>query len=402
MANKDDLYLKKTIFVLLFCSVGFCFSVCGGEVVKGGGSNEFYYPVAFEKYHRLLLITEVKINGSSKFYRFIFDTGSSDCAVFGELANDLKIKSSEKHSVTDGTISCDIEYTKLDFQISGICFKNIQTDILENETDNFLCGIDGIIGANLIKKCAWEISSKGIHISNSIKNIDTDLYTMQKVKMGTVPIVSAAFGSQYGGNVLFDLGYAGFFAIHQNDIKYISKKDILLGCGSYFHTMMTDREIEKDTIRVFKPKYDFVFGEDTVYNSIIDVCCDSDLEMSLLGSQILDYYDVLLDFGKRRLYTKQRKKEYLSACYNSFGLRYSFVDRHVLISFIWDKSSAKNRGLKLGQEIEEVNGITISDINGSVCDCKYELGEMMEISDKIELKIKGVNDVVCLNRTPLF
>lgn len=399
MKNSKGLYLKKVFCVIMFltCTIYFAQGVHVKKQSKG-----FFCPVAFEKYNSLLLITEVKINGSSRSCRFIFDTGSSDCAIFGSLANELGVRSARNHSVHDGTTKCDIGYAKLDFQISGISFKNLKTDILKNNPDNFLCGIDGIIGANLIKECAWEITSQGVYVSNSVKDIDTNSYKAQKIKMGSVPIAWAGLEKQYRGNVLFDLGYTGLYAIPKNNIKYVGKKDVLAGYGSYFQTMLTDRQIGKDTIEVFKPKYDFVFGEDTVFNSILDVCYDNNSPISVVGAEILDYYDLILDFSKRRLYTKQIKNTYSSAYYSSFGFKYYLVDNRMIVSFIWDKSSANNKGLEIGQEIESINDVEISKFNGDSCELGNRLNNILNNSNNIELKIKDVNDVISLKRIPFF
>src|SRR5690606_11198030 len=107
-----------------------------------------------------LIIIPVTIEGET--YRFLFDTGAPN-VISTELSSKLTTKRKRSFRTSDSQGNQTIlDYVSLPkIEIQGASFINMTAAVADlKKTDAIAClGIDGLIGANLMRKASWQIDN---------------------------------------------------------------------------------------------------------------------------------------------------------------------------------------------------------------------------------------------------
>ncbi|GET29514.1 PDZ domain-containing protein [Prolixibacter sp. SD074] len=73
------------------------------------------------------------------------------------------------------------------------------------------------------------------------------------------------------------------------------------------------------------------------------------------------------------------------------------------IWFVWNLSAAQKAGLKVGDKIEEINGMAIKKLQGDEpCRIYQKVDSVSDASSALILKIAGEGHPIKLKKEPLF
>lgn len=297
------------------------------------------------------IILNVEIEG--KTYRFLLDTGAPT------TIND-KIKGNfpflKEEEITDAATNTQkVNYVTIpEIKIGSLTFKNFAA-IYQYMSLFEKLQIDGIIGANIVNKSAWDfdLANQKITISNQL-NTKQITNTFKKVKIkildtGTPALTLTYYNKIKEKNIYFDTGYNGFFYLSTNkfnelrEAKQITK--YIEGNGIISQSAFGITE----GISYMTP-LKMKLGEYNLPPFISDV--DED-EESNMGSQWLKYYHTIL--YKNHLYFKENKQPKIESSFKSLGITTSVINNELLISFVWNNTNASAKGLKPRDKILSVN-----------------------------------------------
>ncbi|MEL6720326.1 MAG: retropepsin-like aspartic protease [Bacteroidota bacterium] len=174
------------------------FSACSGakklSVATEGevAQNAFTKTISFD-YATKHLFIDVEIAG--KTYNFLFDTGWDVTSISKELGETLDIKTVAKQTVTGSSMEKhktrfgflpSLTIAEIDFQNIGVGMEDLSF-ITSTRSDGKK--VDGVIGANVIKKLYWQIdySNKTIQFSDQLKHlsIGDNAYQIPMIRKST-------------------------------------------------------------------------------------------------------------------------------------------------------------------------------------------------------------------------
>lgn len=396
-------------FILLFLFVILQFSICEAnnfrkvEAPSKLKNKNFCIKLPVEINNHSYILTGVKINGSAKTYRFLLDTGAKSCCISSDIATELGINTVFSDSITDGITKKSTDFIFCNLSFNGLKFENVGSSLHKRDELNFgnSCHrIDGIIGYNVMRKLVWSFNKGVITVSDKISLLD-DIGEMcqDKISKGGAPLIVAGFVKGFRATMLFDLGDNGVFEVHNDLLQYLRSKKVIEGEGSIFSTIIN--EITDSVTNKLIKVPGFFIGNDTISNAITYVGNGLNLSSSI-GAGILDNMSLVLDFPKRRLYTKLYRKEFNNAKFVNHGFTYKISDNKVLVRFVWDNTKACEAGIKPGLQILKINDLDLAVLD-SHSKCEWSLLLEKELSgNELVLKVQGIEEDIVLMKQNLF
>ncbi|WP_439185316.1 aspartyl protease family protein [Carboxylicivirga taeanensis] len=380
-----------TLILIVFCS-----SVAFGQKITTYSPKEYYKKVALNPNYRSLVVSGVIINGSSKQYNFILDTGSSYSVISEQIKQDLNLKSTGVDSVSDGIDTNLFPFVETDISISGVEFSHVKCMVMDlTFVQSRECGIDGILGINLIKNGIWKLSKDSIEIASDFKHISKKGYHKPKLSFATVPYIQVELERNFQFYPLFDTGDNTFLAISSSVVPMMRKLQLKRGWGHYYSTAFGNSIV--DTVAVFMPETNFLIGETSLTGIVSDINYEDDHS---LGVDFLDYYSVILDLTHKRLFIKQIVQEF--SIRKTFGFDMTYSCGELAISFVWEGTPAFYAGLDVGQKILRINGNDLKDLEDlDACVVNSRLKSCLE-QEVISVKINGIDEVINLKKEPIF
>ena len=368
--------MKKAILILLTSLFfGGCSTIKTTIFWKKGEVEQEKFKVVIPFEYRFgLVFLKVEIKGNE--YDFVFDTGAPN-VLSKKLAEKLNLKSKISGEIGDSQgKSSTLNLLNIDnISIGGIDFLNTGAIIADlSEPNEISClKMDGIIGANLMKKAIWEIDyeNQKITITNSIDSLeipsDSKKIHFDQSLQGS-PYIDLNINGKLIKDILIDLGSNGDFELSNKLLRklqrqesfprttfaYGSKSSGLYGRGS------------NDTTR-FAMVSNITLGEQTLNRQILKFSGND----PKIGTNFFKNYRVILNWDSEEL-TMIKINEYDNTKQKIIGFKPIIEGDKIFIGYIHNKSSADNAGLKLGDKIIEVNGKDYS----TVCwDCWCEIRE---------------------------
>ncbi|OFX37045.1 MAG: hypothetical protein A2X08_12050 [Bacteroidetes bacterium GWA2_32_17] len=262
--------------------------------------------------------------------------------------------------------------------------------------------VDGLIGIDYFKQGVLEINyhNKYIIIYQSIDSVDVSDYKLVSIKK-----IENYFCMQMEvkindsvtikGNFIIDTGMP-FSAL----TNYVAQKNNL------------DKKVERK-VRYYT-KYGGIGGESSGFDFIADSLQISNFHLKnvnlsfsvdksgilaggeylgIIGNNILERFDIIIDFKKSNLYLKPNENFYKPFISNRLGFFY--IDRGKtmggwIVTGLSEKSEAEKKGLKIDDKIISVNGIPIEKI-------PFETQEdYFKKIDKVKLLVKsaGITKII--------
>ena len=345
--------------IILFTCV-FLLSACNTikliHLMKSGevDGESFYAEIPFE-IRGGIIILKTLINGEE--YDFYLDTGAPN-VISKEIAEKLGVKPNCNVSSSDSQGNKGkIEFGKLgSITIGDVEFKNQGTAVVDfSENKELACmDMDGIIGANLMKECFWQINmkSKTIIITSDKARLEiidnAAILPFEPTLIGT-PEVNIKFENIEVSNVVFDYGSNGGIMIctdkidkllknHENVIRSFGEA----GIGLYGSTFDTNYTIACDSIQI---------GSLTL-NEVSEFARKG---KSTIGTEIFENFTITIDWEEKQIYMEHIEEIKSLEC-KTFGLGAILRDDTLRVVYIYENSPAADAGIELETRILEMNG----------------------------------------------
>lgn len=310
-----------------------------------------------------LMIIPVDIEGET--YRFLFDTGAPN-VVSTELSERLKLKKSRSIKTVDsqGNESL-LDYVKVQkINISGAAFVNTTAAVADlKQAEAIAClNIDGLIGANLMRKAFWQIDSQKnvIRIASDFDQLTRPVngyivpFTTQVT--GT-PLIHLKIGQVDVKKLTMDTGSVGFLSTDSESYNGLKSENQILAERSSYGASSVGLfgTSENDTIRQVLVK-ELSMGNLSVAGQVIDM---KRSKSSLLGMSFLRNYLVTIDWKNNLVYLYPQG-EFQNAYAESFGISLFKEGDKMVVSLIADGSSAQQQGIKVGDVVLRVNDVDVA------------------------------------------
>lgn len=234
---------------------------------------------------------------------------------------------------------------------------------------------DGILGLNYFSESVLEIDyihefikvHESIDLLNivdykmiAMKNIDNRLYVPLLININESLNIEGYFtldlGSGGGASLTSLVAKKNNLNnIVKNKVKFYTKYGGVGGESSSYDFRAGSLQIS-----------DFVFEDITMeYSLDTSGAMASSKSMGLLGNEILERFDILIDFKNSNLYLKPN--ENMGEVFGFSRLGFSFSDRHQtmgvwIVSGLHENRQAEKSGLKIDDQIISVNGISVGQI----------------------------------------
>lgn len=361
----------KQCFLLSLVILTSCSLSKTSTLLKSGSikQQEFYKTIPFELRGGLPIV-KLTINGVEA--NFLFDTGAPS-VISIQLATKLNLIAASTNYVYDsGGKRQTHEYVLIDsITMDGVSFQNTCAVIADlNASEVSSCfKIDGMIGANLMRKAFWSINypEKSISFSNDLSKLKSsnnwDTVSFTPNQAGT-PLVDMQVNDQLIKDLTFDTGSNGNILVSKN----------------VFHLLNASNDVPKKTYRIGSVTYGMngLHQLDTVYYATVAKLALGDLEITkpiiefkkhgnIIGSKFLSNYNVLFDWTRNHIYMKE-VNTYTFDSTTTFGFRVILENDKILIGSVFSDTEAWQK-LKIGDEILEVNGVNYQGVNEvTLCD----------------------------------
>jgi hypothetical protein len=358
--------------------------------------KEFLVTVPFEMRGGLCFI-EVEVNGEKGL--FLFDTGAPNI-VSEPFAERLSLETETQGGVKDsgGNRTKGNAFVRLeDINIGGVHFMNTGA-VVQNlsSSDIFDCmGIDGIIGANLMRKAFWKIDYKEetIGFSSNLDDFAVDsTYQVLPflVNMTGTPVVDISFGGETVNGMTFDTGSNKEFSMPLKSLRAAQKSTPItttweLGATSYG----VGGKALADTI--FYAVIDtMTLGELSILNSVVSF----DVHSDNFGNAFLEHYDVVLNWETRQIYMKPITTYDYSAL-ETHGYGVNLVNGNIEIGSLYNGSPADGN-LEIGDRILQIDEYNFEQNPSLICEMVNAREVDFKKRDSIEMTIKRGEETLTL------
>ena len=343
-------------------------------------NKNFVDTIPIEFIHNKIFIP-VKLN--NRIYHFILDTGASCCALHNNSIASQSDTIGEMGIVdvnnnVNSTFIVSLPY----WSIGNITIKKGSAITLDEMPFSCL-GIDGVIGANILKNLIVKIDILNKHViltdkkdffkAERVENCSFKTYADQR------PFIQINPTKKIKEEVLFDTGNNIFYTMNFRSYEYIKKRtDINIIDKGYGTESIGAFGHETDTLNYMLQLNNFKVDKFTFKNVQAALSQNSN---SSIGADILNYGSIILDYTN--------KKMTFSPYHSDFTVKdnhspFSIVldNGKIKVGLVWEKSNEYRMGLRNGFIIKQANNIMADDA------CRF-LSEWENL--------KGNVTLVCLN-----
>lgn len=312
--------------------------------------------------------------------KFIFDTGAPTYITYS-LARRLSLESTNTQSILDAhNQSMTLEKTQLkslSMGMPGINIKEIPVTIMPEGHLIEQFGVDGMIGCELFPGAVVRIDSrqKKIIITDNISPFRINLRNRLPLLhvQGQIPFIELNVGAGVIETVMFDSGSGAFYemisataseVLRENAAALLSKGYGSSGIGMAGAASASEHNL----IRLFELRVST--GR---FRSIVTESMDA--PYSRLGSQLLDYGTVTIDYASSAFYFEPFESAPQDLYKKKWNVDFTMANGHVVIACVWgdlvEKISPGDRVLKIdGEPVGEIN---VSDaLQSSIVKIKNE------------------------------
>jgi hypothetical protein len=323
---------------------------------------------------RFVLIKGVM--GKADTLTFYFDTGAATSAIDRTVAKTIGIQPNYKSPVSGagGTEMYDVALNQ-DVRIGGSTISGVHMVLLDFTILREALGrkFDGIIGYHIIRDFITEVDFDRSVMTLYGKKHKPDLtgYTEHPIEFrgsNSIPVLPVTIelenGYRYEGDILFDSG-AGLSLVINT--PFVEKNDLREKfMRSYEYTTQNLNSISEST-KVMLSKMDLCGY--TLERIPVDLASDTEGVSSspgflgILGAEILNRFNFILDYRKMKLYLKPNALYGKPFEYRLSGITLRKSDEGIYVYQVVAGSSAYKAGIRNGDILISVNGIENGDIS---------------------------------------
>jgi len=325
--------------------------------------------------HGSLIMIELSVDESIPL-DFIFDTGAGGTIINANTAASLGITGDETVSRQGGTGMASVELsTKHVVDAGDLRFQNFTLGIadLNHIEKRFGMQIDGVIGWAILSQYAVRINYDTMHIEiYDNKKFDYDFgdsgYPLEVQGTTIFTNVTVAFksGDTFTGKVVVDTGSGN--NIHFNT-PFIEENDLLVEMDTYYERETQSLSTESSHIYTTMlanlniSEYKF-----SAVPAIIAIAETGALSwsgpMGILGNGVLKRFNVFIDLQQQMMSLEPNQLYHEAFEVNCSGLELVTDDKFqkVIVDHVHMDSPAHEAGLKVGDEIVQINGANTSNL----------------------------------------
>ncbi len=359
--------MKKIIVVFsLLVLTQICFGQTGFSFNQGGSNPiDYFSTIPYENINDKIIVS---VQIKEKIYRFILDTGAPttiSSKFFYEINPSLiaKIPISDANQITDSLSVVRLN----DITIGDVTFTNIPALVAKNNIIFECFQVDGFIGSNLLRNSVVQINnnSKYLIITNDEKKLalnpkhSSDLFLDKQ----SSPVVSIYFKKKkVKEQVLFDLGMNSLYDLSLNHFNLFKQYKIfeILG-NSKGSNSLGLFGVAQDTIQYRLRLPEMEINGTKILNITTQTTIDDN---SRIGSKILEYGIVTIDYKNKKFYFAPFLKNEIDATQKKFPIDFVPRNNQLYIGFIWDDKLDDN--ISVGDQIIAIDEISYE--NRNICD----------------------------------
>ena len=370
--------MKSIISLFIILSVNTIYSQAYTLNIGETKAKNYLEKIPFE-FVKEKIIIPVKIEG--KIYRFILDTGAPN-VISKEIYDLIKPKFLESLPIIDANEKEEnLNVVLLEkLEIGNLIFEQTATLIYDMNSNPLLkCfGVDGFIGSNMLRNSIVQIDKKKktIFLTDNINNLSVNEKDYNKIELSetqsTPYILINLLGKNQdkelvlidtGDNALFDISKSHYDIFKEENIfKVLGESEGASGVGAFGGAS------KHNHFKLLLPSLEI---SGTVLKNVITETTDD--HNSKIGSELLDYGILTIDFINKRLYFSANTSD-KNAIKPFFGFSRTLKDDKPVVGFVWDKDLRDK--IKYGDEIIAINHIELTESN--FCDVIYQIAEADE------------------------
>ena len=324
--------------------------------------------------HGSVIVTEFSVDESTPL-NFIFDTGAGGTVINANTAASLGIVGDETVSREGATGMAEIVLsTDHIVYVEDLSFQDVTLGIAELDHIEKRLGmqIDGVIGWLILSRYAVRIDYATmlieIYDNNKFEYDFGDSGYPVEVQ-GTVIFtnVTVAFksGNIFTGKVLVDTGAGNTFYFNT---PFIEENDLLAEMDTYYEretqSLSTESAHVYTTMLANLTISDYKFVTLPANMAIAETGALSwSGPMGILGNDVLKRFSIFIDLQQKMMSLEPNRLYHDQFEVNCSGLELVTDDafQKVIIDHVYAGSPAHEAGLKVGDEIVQVNGANLSD-----------------------------------------
>jgi len=329
--------------------------------------------IPFQLYGNMIVM-ELSVDESTPL-NFIFDTGAGGTVINARTADRLDIVGDEAVSREGATGMAEIvRSTDHIVYVEDVSFQDVTLGIAELGHIEKRIGtpIDGVIGWLILSQYAVRIDYDAMLIEIYDNNkFEYDFgdsgYTLEVQGTAIFTNVTTAFksGNIFTGKVLVDTGAGNTFYFNT---PFIEENDLLAEMDTYYEretqSISTESAHAYTTMLANLSISDYEFSTLPVTMAIAEAGASSwSGPMGILGNGVLKHFNVFIDLQQKRMSLEPNRLYHDQFEGNCSGLELVTDDafQRVIIDHVYASSPAEEAGLKVGDEIVQINGANISD-----------------------------------------
>lgn len=331
--------------------------------------SHFVDAIPFD-YRKDLIVVDARIHNREERRRFILDTGAFDSKVEDGLAEALSLptKATKTNSTAQG-IAQEIEVTQLNSVVLGETeFSNISAGKLQYSAQSASRCVapHGIIGANLMKLAHWAIDyhDQEIRFSDTpfeVREGDAFVVNFDTPLLSGTPEIELRVGGRTVSGVLFDVGYNGGLMLPAR-------------LANAFPSDHEQTYWDRSTSGIFGT------NTDTLTAKQLDVSIGgyemripvefSSLDKALVGNDLIEHFDVTLDYDRNQIGLYPRSAVHVEA-------PYAFIPGMLNDSLWVVNRTTAALPFVLGDTLLSINGQQPADLYRSFCDYFFNVNALL-------------------------
>ena len=347
--------------------------------------SHYYLELPYENVNGKLMV-KATVEGVEG--RFVFDTGAP-LYITAALAEKLQAEANGTQGIIDAAghrlsvSSTTVRNLTLGEGEGRLNYQGAKANIIPkgNMIESF--GIDGIIGTDIMPYSVVRFDSKRQMIIITDDTAPFHISPRCRMAMETneqnCPFVQVNVGKGVIETPLFDSGSPAFYALGEAIAQEGMKKGAveLLGKGygtSGFGLGGESAATERSRVQI----NDLRLGTGKFHR----VVTQTNPGGSLIGTGLLKYGYVTLDFAHKAFYFEPFEAEPVDCYQKAWNLDITYNDGHILISGVWDEMREQ---VELGEEIVAVDGKPLPKVSLE----EALRGNLLKITkDKAKIKLR--------------
>ena len=323
--------------------------------------------------HGPMIVMELSVDESTPL-SFIFDTGAGGTIINASTAASLGIVGDETVSREGATgmaeiiRSTDHIIDAGDLRLRGITLGIAELDHIEKR---FGIPIDGVIGWEILSKYAVRVNYDDMNIEiYDTKRFDYDFgdsgYPLE-VKGTTIftnITVAIKSGNTFTGKVLVDTGSGGAISFNT---PFTEENDLLTEMDTYYERETTSLSTESS--HVYTTMLASLTISDYKFSALPSSMAVAETgalswpgPMGILGNEVLKRFNIFIDLQEQNMFLEPNLLYDEIFEVNCSGLELVTDDsfQRVIIDHVYAGSPANEAGLKVGDEIVQIDGASAS------------------------------------------